>query len=71
MNDHGNSLLTAAKLLHQASHLELLDLDEKQMIQILAVLDCVVAEFEDRLAELRTGNIPATNPSATLADTHP
>jgi hypothetical protein len=59
MNDHSNALLAAAELLKQSSHLDLLDLDEEQIIQLLAVLDCKLADVETRLAELRTRDLLA------------
>ena len=53
MNDHSNSLLAAADVLNHASHLDLVGLDEAQLVHILAIMDCKVAEIETRLAEQR------------------
>ncbi len=59
MNDHSNALVAAADLLQQSSHLDLQDLDQEQIVHMLAVFDFKVSEIEARLAELRTRELLA------------
>ena len=71
MNDHSNALLAASELLQQSSHLDLLDLDQDQIVQLLAVIDCKLAEVESRLAELRTRDILAVAGANRTNDSEP